>query len=125
MRGIFTATAFVFVLIGGATVGYGQGSTASLAGVVRDQQGLIVPAASVRIAGTENSFSRTVITGPDGAFEFAGLLPGDYRRTVDLQGFAREEIAVAIAVNQRARLDVVLKPGGVAQQVEVATTVPL
>ena len=104
---------------------HGQGSTASLAGVVHDQQGLIVPSASVRVSGTENSFSRTVITGPDGAFEFAGLLPGDYKMTVDLQGFTREEITVAIAVNQRVRLDVVLTAGGVAQQVEVPTTVPL
>jgi Carboxypeptidase regulatory-like domain len=106
-------------------VAHGQGSTASLAGVVHDQQGLIVRSASVRISGTENSFARTVITGTDGAFEFAGLLPGDYKMTVDLQGFTREEINVAIAVNQRVRLDVVLKAGGVAQQVEVATTVRL
>jgi Carboxypeptidase regulatory-like domain len=124
-KAVCTLISAVLVLVTCPIVVHGQGSTSSLAGVVRDQQGLIVPSASVKISGTENSFSRTVTTGPDGAFEFAGLLPGDYKMTVDLQGFTREEINVAIAVNQRVRLDVVLKAGGVAQQVEVATTVPL
>jgi hypothetical protein len=67
----------------------GQGSTASLSGVVHDQQNLVVPAASVRIEGIENTFSRTITTASDGTFEIAGLLPGEYKLTVDLQGFAR------------------------------------
>src|SRR5262245_29825867 len=80
---------------------HGQGNTASIAGIVRDQQNLVVPSATVRIAGVENAFSRAVTTDADGAFEFAGLLPGDYKMSVELQGFAREEHNVTIAVNQR------------------------
>ena len=45
--------------------------------------------------------------------------------TVELSGFRREEMNVPIAVNQRVRLDVSLKAGGLAQQVEVTTAVPL
>ena len=104
---------------------HGQGSTASLAGVVRDEQNLIVPGARVTMAGVENTFTRTVTTDTNGAFEFAGLLSGEYKMTVELTGFRREEMHVPIAVNQRVRLDVTLKAGGLAQQVEVTTTVPL
>ena len=104
---------------------HGQGSTASLAGVVRDEQNLVVPGASVTMAGVENTFSRMVTTDTNGAFEFAGLLSGEYKMTVELTGFRREEMNVPIAVNQRVRLDVTLKAGGLAQQVEVTTTVPL
>ena len=104
---------------------HGQGSTASLAGVVRDEQNLVVPGASVTMAGVENTFSRTVTTDSNGAFEFAGLLSGEYKMTVELTGFRREEMHVPIAVNQRVRLDVTLKAGGLAQQVEVTTAVPL
>ena len=107
------------------SVAHGQGSTASLAGVVRDEQNLVVPGASVTMAGVENTFSRMVTTDANGTFEFAGLLPGEYKMTVELTGFRREEMNVPIAVNQRVRLDVTLKAGGLSQQVEVTTTVPL
>ena len=50
---------------------------ASLAGVVRDEQNLVVPGASVTMAGVENTFSRMVTTDANGTFEFAGLLPGE------------------------------------------------
>ena len=77
---------------------HAQGSTASLAGVVRDEQDLVVPGASVTMAGVENTFSRVVTTDTNGTFEFAGLLPGEYRMTVELTGFRREEMNVPIAV---------------------------
>jgi len=104
---------------------FAQGSTATLAGSVRDQQSLVVPGATVAISGTENHFARTVATGEDGGFELAGLLPGEYRLLVDSSGFAREEVHIRLEVNQRVRLDVVLKPATLAQQVDVTTAVPL
>ena len=58
------------------------------------------------MAGVENTFSRMVTTDANGTFEFAGLLPGEYKMTVELIGFRREEMNVPIAVNQRVRLDV-------------------
>ena len=102
-----------------------QGTTATVAGVVRDQQALVIPGVSVTIAGAENDFSRTLITGADGAFELPGVLPGDYRISFALTGFAREQMNVRVEVNQRIRLDAVLKPSGVTQEIEVAQTVPL
>jgi hypothetical protein len=101
-----------------------QGSTAALAGAARDEQGLIVAGATVTVSGTENNFRRTVTTDTQGQFECAGLLPGEYHVTVDLAGFARQERTVHLEVNQRVRLDVVLRAGGVSQHVDVRTTVP-
>jgi hypothetical protein len=115
----------LFALLLWPSAAVAQGSTATLAGSVRDEQNLVVPGATVTIAGTENNFSRTVVTGPDGGFELAGLLPGEYRMSVDVTGFTREERQVRLEVNQRVRLDVVVKPGALTQRVEVATTVPL
>ena len=114
---LFAATAFARI--------HAQGSTGSLAGTVRDEQGLVVPGVTVTLAGTENTFSRTVTTSGDGGFELPGLLPGDYKMTVELSGFTRQELAVHIEVNQRVRTDVVLKAGGLTQQVQVTQTVPL
>ena len=116
---------FVLTLVLIPSIARAKGSTATAAGTVRDEQNLVVPGATVTVAGTENNFTRTLTTRPDGTFEFAGLLPGDYKVSVELSGFARQELNVRIEVNQRVRLDVVLKAGGVAQSVEVSATVPL
>ncbi len=102
-----------------------QGSTAALAGIVRDQQNLPVPNATVTVAGTESSFSRTATTGSDGDFDFPGLQPGEYLVTVELTGFERQQLRVLLEVNQRVRTDVVLRAGSLTQQVEVVQTVPL
>src|SRR5512143_3443469 len=102
-----------------------QGNTGSLSGVVRDEQDLIVPGASVTVSGLENTLSRTVTTGADGGFEFAGLLPGRYQLSVDLAGFKQEKRELTLEVNQRVRIDIILQPGSLTQQVEVHETVPL
>jgi len=102
-----------------------QGTTAVLAGVVRDPQALVVPGATVTLTAPERAFQRVVTTGGDGAYELAGLLPGTYRVRVELTGFATKETSVTLEVNQRVRLDVSLDAGAVAQQVEVTQSVPL
>jgi Carboxypeptidase regulatory-like domain len=102
-----------------------QGTTATLAGVVRDPQGLLVPGVTVTLTGAERTFQRIVSTGADGGYEFAGLLPGVYRVHLELSGFAAEDTTLTLEVNQRVRLDVTLKPGALTQRVDVAETIPL
>ena len=102
-----------------------QGSTATLGGVVRDEQNLVVPGATLTLTGTESSFSRTVTSSGDGAFDFPGVLPGEYLLTVELPGFERQRHQVRLEVNQRVRTDIVLRRGGLTQQVDVVQTVPL
>ena len=104
---------------------HAQGNTGSLRGAVRDEQNLVVPGATVTVAGMENTLSRTETTNADGGFEFAGLLPGRYVLTVDLAGFGQVKRELRLEVNQRVRVDVVLHPGALTQQVEVHETVPL
>ena len=102
-----------------------QGTTGSVGGAVRDQQNLVISGATVTVAAVETTFTRTVTSGSEGGFEFPGLLPGDYVLTTELTGFQREQRRVRLEVNQRVRLDIVLRAGGVAQEVEVRETVPL
>src|SRR5512146_2648528 len=109
----------VVVLAAMPNVLYAQGNTGALSGAVRDEQNLLVPGAMVTVAGVESTLARTETTGPDGGFEFAGLLPGHYVITVDLSGFKEEKHQLKLDVNQRVRMDVVLRAGGLTQQVEV------
>jgi hypothetical protein len=97
-----------------------------MAGVVRDQQSLLVPGAAVTFSGCRKHVYANCDNGCERAHSsFAALLPGEYKVRVDLTGFALKETNVSIAVNQRVRLDLVLQPAAVAQQVQVTTTVPL
>jgi hypothetical protein len=116
---------FVILMLLVPALAHAQGSTAALAGATLDEQGLVVAGATVMVSGTENNFTRSMKTDAQGRFEFAGLLPGEYKVRVDLAGFARQEQTVRLEVNQRVRLDVVLRAGGVKQEVDVTTTVPL
>ena len=102
-----------------------QGNTGSVGGAVRDEQKLSVPGATVTIAATDSVLTRTVTAGPDGGFEFPGLLPGEYVLTTELSGFQREQTRVRLEVNQRVRVDIVLRAAGLAQQVEVRETIAL
>jgi outer membrane receptor protein involved in Fe transport len=104
---------------------FAQGNTGTVSGGVRDEQTLLVPGATVTVTRTDNNLSRSVTTGADGSYDFPGLLPGDYLMTVDLTGFQREQRRFRLEVAQRVRLDVVLRAGGVAQEIEVRETVPL
>ena len=109
---------FVLVLLRSAA--FAQGSTATLSGSVRDEQTLVVPGATVAIAGTENHFSRKVVTGSDGGFEMAGLLPGSIRLSIESSGFTREEVQVRLEVNQRVRSMSCSSAAALTQQVEVS-----
>ena len=53
-------------------------------GIVTDQQGAIMPGVSVTVVGETGT--RATATGPDGAFRFLGLGPGDYTLNVRLVG---------------------------------------
>jgi len=102
-----------------------QGSTGSVGGTVRDEQHLVVPGAAVTIAAADTVLTRTVTATADGGFEFPSLLPGEYVLTTELPGFQREQSRVRLEVNQRVRVDIVLRAAGLAHQVEVREKIPL
>ena len=61
--------------------------SAVVAGTVLDTAGQAVPDAKVTLAGRGRFDERTVTTGADGRFQFAGLPPEQFRLTVAAAGF--------------------------------------
>ena len=102
-----------------------QNTTATVTGLVLDNQKLAVTGAAVVVADSNRGFTRSTTTGQDGTFEIAGLQPGEFRLKASLHGFTSTQIDLRLEVNQRLRLDVVLQPGGVAEDVVVHQTAPL
>lgn len=95
-----------------------------IVGTVTDDQGGVMPGATVTLTGA--SRLTTVVTGTDGSFRFLDVLPGEYKVTVELTGFAtfaRE--AIPIIVGQTVELSVKMQVAGVSQEVLVSAAAPL
>src|SRR5260370_28507764 len=67
--------ALVLLLLSAA--GQIMAQTATLRGQVTDESGAIIPGATVKINGP-SGFVKTLTTGSDGSYSFAGLMPGNY-----------------------------------------------
>jgi len=62
--------------------------TASVAGVVIDATGAVIPGATVSLIQGDDRPLQTLTSGLRGEFRFADVLPGSYRVRVDAMGFA-------------------------------------
>jgi hypothetical protein len=98
-----------------------QFNMASLGGSVLDRSGGAVPEAKITARNTGTGLSRSVLSGPDGAFLVPSLPVGTYNVTVEKQGFNTQvREGITLTVDQAASLSVTLEVGGVSQSVTVA-----
>jgi hypothetical protein len=104
---------------------FAQTTTGTVHGLVVDTQQLPISGATLTIEEIQRSARRTIVTRENGLFEVAGLVPGEYRLTANLDGFATTQIDLRLEVNQRLRVDVILQPRGLTQDVVVRQSTPL
>jgi Carboxypeptidase regulatory-like domain/TonB-dependent Receptor Plug Domain len=100
----------------------GQVTSGSIAGVVKDSSGALVPNAKVTITSQEQGFSRTLTTGADGSFFADPLQPGTFTLAVEAQGFKRQvrKDVKLFANDHLAFDDITLEVGGTAETVTVS-----
>jgi hypothetical protein len=97
-----------------------QTSTGTIAGVVSDKSGAVVPGASVMITNAGTNQQRTVVSSDNGAYIAPLLPPGAYRIEVTAQGFKKfNQSGIELRVQQQARVDIALQLGDVAESVSV------
>lgn len=108
-----------------STVLIGQTTTATLSGVVTDDNGAAVTGATVTVLNTETGTRRTVTTNSDGVFTVPLLQPSRYQLTVQQTNFAMFEANdVVLNTNDSRFLNIRLRVGGVNEKVTVeASTV--
>ncbi|PYS83471.1 MAG: hypothetical protein DMF67_08960 [Acidobacteria bacterium] len=94
----------------------------SFGGTVSDQNGAVVPGASVTAALLETKSVRAVVTDGEGRYRLVKLPPGEYAVRVACPGFAAEERKGIVTVaGQSVRLDFTLRPAAlVAEQTVVS-----
>ncbi len=94
------AAAIVAAICGSVTPVNAQTSLATLRGRVIDEQGGVLPGATVTARQAETNFTRTGVTNENGQFYLPSLPAGSYEVTVELSGFGTDKRTVVLRVGQ-------------------------
>src|SRR5580700_76796 len=71
----------------GVVQGLAQVPVGSVTGTVHDQSGGVMQGATVTVTNKDTARERRVVSGADGTFHVAPLLPGDYSVKAEASGF--------------------------------------
>jgi hypothetical protein len=113
---------FIMSLLASSAL-FAQINTATLTGVVTDQQGGAVRGAKVTLTSALTGSERTVTVDDEGRYTVAGIVPGEYKIRVDggSNFAAYENPSYRLNVGQTATLDIKLVLGTTSQTVTVTT----
>ncbi|HYN02428.1 MAG TPA: TonB-dependent receptor [Vicinamibacteria bacterium] len=101
-----------------------QSLTGTVAGVVKDDQGGVLPGVTVTLIGKTGN--RATTTDAEGAFRFAAVNPGAYSLTTELSGFrAKRQDNVDVGIGKMAEINFTLGVGGVTETVDVIGESPV
>jgi hypothetical protein len=96
----------------------------SFAGTVADQNGAVVPGATVTATLASTNYARAAVTDAEGRYRLVELQPGAYALRAGAKGFSAEERAgVQTAAGQSVRADFRLRPAGVEAEQTVVSGV--
>jgi len=103
-----------------------QDPRGSITGTVNDQQGAVIPSATVVVTNTETNVANRTATNQTGYFEVIFLNPGMYAISVEAPGFRRMvRSGLQLNVAGRLNVDFQLEVGQVAESIEVTASAPL
>jgi hypothetical protein len=99
---------------------------ATIQGTVHDPTGAVIPGVMITAISAETNLRRTATSNEAGLFSIPDLPPGKYRAQVSLPGFQTTVVEnIELVVGQEFVLNTTLQVGGLAEQVTVASEVPL
>ena len=113
------------VMLSAATT-FAQSTGATLQGAIADEQGAVMPGASVVITNVETGWTRDVVSDERGWYRVSALPPGEYSLRVTLQGFsAYIRRGLTLTTGQEATVNVSLKLATVSETITVTGEAPL
>jgi Carboxypeptidase regulatory-like domain len=116
-----------YVLLGiliSATPAIAQVNTADILGTVTDAGGAVLTNAKVTAQNVATNETKTAMTNAEGDYVFNLMQPGQYTIAVETSGFKKSLVNLTVSAGDRARANVVLQVGDVAQSVEVQAQSP-
>ena len=113
---------WVALLPGAALLAQTEGE---ITGQITDSTGAVIAAAKVSVTNDGTGAKRVASTDTAGVYAVPSLTPGTYAISVEAIGFRTEvRRAVALQVQQTARLDFQLQVGQISEVIEVSGGAP-
>jgi hypothetical protein len=98
-------------------------NTSAIQGLVTDASKAVIAGATITITNTATQNTRTATTNAEGFYAVPLLEPGTFRVEATNPGFAPQKLnELKLETGQTARLDFELKPGSVAESIEVSSS---
>jgi hypothetical protein len=101
-----------------------QVQSGTVSGTIEDQQGGLLPGATVTLAGSDRTL--TFVTGEDGRYRFLNVPPGTYKVSAELSGFStlvRDNVVVVVGAT--VDLPFVMRVATVQETVTVEGSSPI
>ena len=102
-----------------------QTPTGSIRGVVKDQQGAVIPTASVTVTNKATGATRTANPGSDGIYAIENLPAGDYEIKIEAEGFATQNITAVVQVGGTTLGDASMRVGTKGEVVDIVAEAPI
>src|SRR5678810_1343510 len=119
VRGMVLAIAVLLF----AALLWGQTGTSAIRGTITDQQGRLVPNATVTLTNMATSAARTTKSSDSGDFVFDLIPPGDYRVEVEATGFRNNVVNnVHALIGKQTESSVQLEVCAATEVVEVTAS---
>jgi hypothetical protein len=115
--------AWPILLLSGITL-LAQSPAGSIAGVITDLTGAVMPEVRIVITHRETELRRTYITGPDGAYSAAALPVGNYEIRAEKEGFSALVRQALVEAGLNTTVDLSLRVGQVQESVAVLAALP-
>jgi hypothetical protein len=120
------AAALCASLVLSAHAAFGQVSTATILGVVRDASGGVLPGATVTARNIDTGIERDTVSGVDGTYRLPALPVGRYEIRAELSGFKTAiRSGITLGVTQEAVIPFNLEIGAIEQSIVVSGEAPL
>ena len=118
-RRVFTVFALLTILVI-PFLAFGQAENGQIAGTVTDQNGGLVPGATIVVKNDKTGEERTAISTTDGTYNISSLKPSTYTLTVTAAGLATTATNVQVLVGQKLLLDLVVKPQDLRASIDIS-----
>src|SRR4029077_1990894 len=107
-----------------AVSAFAQKITGDISGTVTDPTGAAVPNAVVNVQNLGNGEKATATTNEAGFYRIVNLPPGQYRMTIDVQGFKTMERQATVSLALVTEANFTLQVGTRGETVEVQGVAP-